>query len=132
MKLNSNLFPLEYDQCESHLSSTSIAEIRAFSAPDVNTDAATSSDALATKNSVEITSLTKFELKIVASSLKTNARGKEIVSYIIAIIDRSGKNSFWCVEKLYSDFLALDHHVISPIFITLQLLFSSKNKKLVI
>lgn len=65
--------------------------------------------------------LANIAVKVIGSNIKVNERGKEVISFIISVGDiRPGaegeptQNDFherWRVEKLYSDFLALDTKV---------------------
>ncbi|KAI0665344.1 hypothetical protein C8Q78DRAFT_1084067 [Trametes maxima] len=47
---------------------------------------------------------------VVATSIRPNDRGKEVLSFIISVDPGRGKDA-WKIEKLYSDVLGLDTHV---------------------
>ncbi|KAI6044279.1 hypothetical protein EDC04DRAFT_2940718 [Pisolithus marmoratus] len=47
---------------------------------------------------------------VLHSSVKPNDRGKDVLSFVLDVDPRNGKDS-WKVEKLYSDFLGLDQRV---------------------
>ncbi|KAG0169711.1 hypothetical protein DFQ28_003408 [Apophysomyces sp. BC1034] len=58
-------------------------------------------------------SITDVSIKLVGSHIKTNDRGKEVISFIISVgkgdeTTTSDFEELWRVEKLYSDFLSLD------------------------
>ncbi|KAI8988323.1 hypothetical protein BDF20DRAFT_855141 [Mycotypha africana] len=65
-----------------------------------------------------LSNLPSVFIKVVGSNIKANEKGKEVISFIISIgsyrenNEQSNKNNqydeSWRVEKLYSDFLALD------------------------
>lgn len=58
-------------------------------------------------------SMNHINVKVVGSNIKPNEKGKEVVSFTISV--GSFKEEFeerWRVEKLYSDFLALDAKVL--------------------
>ena len=50
------------------------------------------------------------EINVVTSTIRPNERGKEVLSFVIAVNPGGGKEP-WKVEKLYSDVLALDARV---------------------
>ncbi|KZT70743.1 RhoGAP-domain-containing protein [Daedalea quercina L-15889] len=50
------------------------------------------------------------EICVVTSTIRPNERGKEVLSFVIAVYPGKGKDS-WRIEKLYSDVLALDARV---------------------
>ncbi|KAI9323657.1 hypothetical protein BX666DRAFT_1889043 [Dichotomocladium elegans] len=54
--------------------------------------------------------LPDLAFRVTGSNIKTNDRGKEVISFIIAIGKRRDEafDEYWRVEKLYSDFLDLD------------------------
>lgn len=47
---------------------------------------------------------------VLHSSVKPNDRGKDVLSFVLDVDPRNGKDS-WKVEKMYSDFLGLDQRV---------------------
>ncbi|ORY98852.1 hypothetical protein BCR43DRAFT_455175 [Syncephalastrum racemosum] len=51
-------------------------------------------------------SLTAVSVHVLGSNMRTNSKGKNVVSFTISVKKRSA--DLWCIEKLYSDFLALD------------------------
>lgn len=46
-------------------------------------------------------------VKVVGSTIKRNDRGREVIAFVISVRKAHGEE-LWRVEKLYSDFLALD------------------------
>ncbi|CEI91137.1 Putative Atypical/BCR protein kinase [Rhizopus microsporus] len=55
--------------------------------------------------------MANIHIKLVGSNIKPNDKGKEVISFIIAIGSLGHQDEFeekWRVEKLYSDFLTLD------------------------
>jgi hypothetical protein len=53
-------------------------------------------------------------IRIVGSNIRANDKGKDVVSFTLAIGAKDDDGNFderWRVEKLYSDFLALDSQV---------------------
>ncbi|KAI8888446.1 RhoGAP-domain-containing protein [Backusella circina FSU 941] len=67
------------------------------------------------KNHAERNTLLKnpssITIRVVGSNITANEKGKEVVSFTLGIGTKNDENNFderWRVEKLYSDFLALD------------------------
>lgn len=60
------------------------------------------------------TDLPHTQIVVVNSSIKPNDRGKDLLSFLIAVEPGSGKAG-WKIEKLYSDVLGLDHRVRTTI-----------------
>ena len=56
------------------------------------------------------TDLPYTTIEVCNSTIRPNDRGKEVLSFIIAVSPGRGKES-WRVEKLYSDVLTLDSRV---------------------
>lgn len=54
-------------------------------------------------------SLTAVSVHVLGSNMRVNSKGKNVVSFTISVKKRSA--DLWCIEKLYSDFLALDAQV---------------------
>ncbi|KAK9762684.1 Rho GTPase activating protein [Basidiobolus ranarum] len=55
-------------------------------------------------------SLSGVDVKVNGSTVKVNSKGKEVLVFLIALLKKeaSGEVELWTIEKLYSDFLALD------------------------
>ncbi|KAI9313262.1 hypothetical protein BX666DRAFT_758859 [Dichotomocladium elegans] len=56
--------------------------------------------------------LTGVTVRVLGSNITTNQKGKGVVSFVISVRERDEKE-LWCIEKLYSDFLALDNKLKS-------------------
>ncbi|KAI9303136.1 hypothetical protein BJ944DRAFT_183857 [Cunninghamella echinulata] len=56
----------------------------------------------------EVPSFSNIMIKVADTYISKNNKGKDIVSFIVSICHASSKNELWRIEKVYSDFLALD------------------------
>lgn len=59
--------------------------------------------------------LTDIMVQVLSSNITTNEKGKDIFSFTIAVSKASSSSQepeqLWCAEKLFSDFVSLDHFV---------------------
>ncbi|KAI7860175.1 hypothetical protein BDC45DRAFT_529793 [Circinella umbellata] len=61
------------------------------------------------KNTLTAKNISTVMIKVIGSNITTNDRGREVVSFIISVGKRGNEfEELWRVEKLYSNFLALD------------------------
>lgn len=60
------------------------------------------------------TDLPHTQIIVTTSSIKPNDKGKDVLSFVIAVEPGAGKTG-WRIEKLYSDVLGLDHRVRSTV-----------------
>lgn len=67
---------------------------------------ATAKDEMPPASKVIENSLDELSVKVLGSNITTNHKGKGVISFTISV--QRGSDELWRIEKLYSDFLALD------------------------
>jgi hypothetical protein len=111
--------PLDLQNTNDTTTTTSILTTTTTSTTTNNTTTNTNNDIeLLAKNHAERDTLlnnpSSITIRVVGSNIRANDKGKDVVSFTLAIGAKDEDENFderWRVEKLYSDFLALDSQV---------------------